>query len=677
MISLKNISKRYGTRVLFSDVSFDVLAGEKIGLVGRNGHGKTTLFRLITGEEEPNEGKILRPNNYSIGYLGQHLEFTPHPVPPFGGTGGIPPHGQKTETKGTTDVIPWGSTKPTVLEEGCEGLAPEEIGAEWKVEKILSGLGFREEDFIRNPSEFSGGFQMRIALAKALVSEPNMLLLDEPTNFLDIVSIRWLEKFLRSWKGEMIVISHDRDLIDGVTTHIVGIHRAMVRKIKGSTGKYYAQLYADEVLHEKRRVQDEKKRKEMMEYIDTFRSKASHAKGVQSSIKKLEKMEKLDKLEEIRTLSFEFNYEPFRAGQVMDVNDLTFSYGGKEPYLISGLNFTVNRHDKICIVGKNGKGKTTLLRLLSGRLKAVSGSVKTQPAAVPAYYEQANTADLNDDLTVEEEISMGRAFIDKSRTRGICGAMMFSGDDAEKKVKVLSGGERSRVLLGKLLVAPANILFLDEPLHHLDIESCQAMMDAVKDFEGAALVVAHDEHFLNEVATKLIVFKNDRAFLYPGNYREFLDSIGWEEDDENKPAAKHAASRPSPPGVQPSVPSGQSGAPVPPKSGVGRTVKRDSGKMTRKARAEFIAMRSRILTPLERKIKDLEDEIISSEARVAAVNEELTGAPAKGGFGAIRRSELSRELKELAEKIDSCYAQLDSAMKEYDTEKRKYSDDSR
>ncbi len=643
MISIKNMSKQYATRVLFSDVSFDVLAGERVGLVGRNGHGKTTLFRIITGEEEPDEGKVFMPNNYAIGYLGQHLAFS----------------------------------KPTVLEEGCQGLSPEEMGAEWKVEKILSGLGFREEDFGRNPSELSGGFRMRIALTKALVSEPNMLLLDEPTNFLDIISIRWLEKFLRSWKGELIVISHDRDLVDSVTTHIVGIHRGRVRKCRGSTGKYYAQLHKDEELHEKRRVEDEKKRKQMMVYVNTFRSKASHAKGVQSSIKKLEKMEKLDKLEEIRTLSFSFNYEPFRAGQVMDVNDLTFSYDGRQPYLISGLNFTVNRHDKICIVGKNGKGKTTLLKLLSGRLTPVGGSVKTHTAALPAYYEQANTADLNDELTVEEEISLGRAFIEKSRVRGICGAMMFSGDDAEKKVKVLSGGERSRLLLGKLLVAPSNILFLDEPTHHLDIESCQAMMDAVRDFEGAALVVAHDEHFLNEVATKLIVFKNDKVFFYPGTYREFLDSIGW-EDDEDKPLPAMKT-----PAVG-QAPSGQSGAPaaipqpggtVPPKIGAAHGAKGHSSKMSRKARAEFNAMRSKVVKPLEEKIKSLEDEIISSEAGMAAVNGELAKASAKGGLGAIRRSELSRELKELAEKIDSCYAQLDVTMKTYDAEKRKYSDE--
>ncbi|MFH0764012.1 MAG: ABC-F family ATP-binding cassette domain-containing protein [Candidatus Omnitrophota bacterium] len=639
MISIKNISKRYAARVLFEDVSFDVLAGEKIGLVGRNGHGKTTLFRIITGEEEPDKGKVFMPNNYSVGYLGQHLIFT----------------------------------KPTVLEEGCRGLSPEDLGAEWKVEKILSGLGFGKKDFIISPSEFSGGFQMRIALAKVLVSEPNMLLLDEPTNFLDIVSIRWLEKFLHSWKGELIVISHDRDLVDNVTTHIVGIHRGMVRKMKGPTGKYYTQLYKDEEAHEKRRLEDEKKRKQMMEYVNTFRAKASHAKAVQSSIKKLEKMEKLDKLEEIRTLSFSFNYEEFRAGQVMDVNGLTFSYDGKEPYLIKELNFTVNSHDKICIIGKNGKGKTTLLKLLSGLLKPVSGSVKTHTAALPAYYEQANTADLNDELTVEEEISQGRAFIDKSRVRGICGAMMFSGDDAEKKVKVLSGGERSRVLLGKLLAAPSNVLFLDEPTHHLDIESCQAMMDAVRDFEGAALVVAHDEHFLNEVATKLIVFKNDRAFLYPGNYREFLDSVGWKEDDGDNPLPKPQ----SPEGARPSQsPSSSEGSaapeaipqpilPVPPKK----------RKMSRKERAEFVAMRSSILNPLKEKIKSLENEIISSEDRMAAMNKELAKPSARGGIGAIRRSEISRELEALTGRIDSCYVQLDTTMKTYDAEKRKYSEE--
>ncbi len=311
------------------------------------------------------------------------------------------------------------------------------------------------------------------------------------------------------------------------------------------------------------------------------------------------------------------------------------------------------------------------MKLLPGRLKPVSGSVKTHTAATPDYYEQANTADLNDELTVEEEISLGSAFIEKSRVRGICGAMMFSGDDAEKKIKVLSGGERSRVLLGKLLVAPSNILFLDEPTHHLDIESCQAMMDAVRDFEGAAIVVAHDEHFLNEVATKLVVFKNDKAFFYPGTYREFLESVGWEEDNIERPSAPEVPVNPS----APPVPQSRPAVSALPDTVAVPAAKGHDRKMTRKARAEFNAAKAKVLKPLEAKVKTLENEIISCEERVSSVNEELIADSRKGGLGAIRRSELSRELKVLAEKIDSCYAELDKTMKEYDIEKRKYSDE--
>ena len=259
---------------------------------------------------------------------------------------------------------------------------------------------------------------------------------------------------------------------------------------------------------------------------------------------------------------------------------------------------------------------------------------------------------------------------------------MFSGDDAEKKIKVLSGGERSRVLLGKLLVAPSNILFLDEPTHHLDIESCQAMMDAVKDFEGAALVVAHDEHFLHEVATKLVVFKNDRAFFYPGRYSEFLEDIGW-EDEEDGAASKGGATSATVPSIPPepqkrqeaSENSAQNKEVSGPASNISDNSKAHTSKMKRKVRAEFVAMRSKILKPLEEKIKAMEEEIIASEKRVAAVNEELARGSAKGGLGALRRSELSRELKELAEKIDSCYAQLDIAMRSYDSEKVKYEDE--
>jgi ATP-binding cassette subfamily F protein 3 len=602
MISLQNISKQYTGRVLFSGASFDVQSGEKIGLVGRNGHGKTTIFRIITGAEQPDEGRLLMPKNYVIGYLDQHLILT----------------------------------KPTVLEEACQGLRPHESDEEWKVKKILSGLGFSEEDFWRHPSEFSGGYQVRIALAKALVSEPDMLLLDEPTNFLDIVSIRWLEKFLRSWRKELLIISHDRDFMDSVTTHIVGIHRGVIRKIKGDTEKYYDQMYEDEEIYEKRRVNDEKKRKEVMEYVNTFRAKARHAKSVQSSLRRLDKMEKLEKLGGIHTLSFGFNHSPFHAGQIMNVNDLKFSYDGEEPFLINGLSFSVDKDDKICIIGKNGKGKTTLLKLLAGRLTPVAGTVKTHQAALTAYFEQANTAELHDDSTIEEEIGSSRAYMDRTQIRGICGAMMFQGDDALKKIRVLSGGERSRVLLGKQLAKASNLLLLDEPTHHLDMESCQAMADAVRDFPGAAIVVTHDEHFLNEVATKLIVFQNGVVSLYPGPYSEFLERVGWTEDEKR------------------------------PGGGKGK-------KEERKARADLVTQKSRTLKPLEENMKVLEIRIVSSEGRLSVVNEEIVRASERGDAAKIVG--LSKEMKELVKLIDQSYEELQAATQKYEEEKKKFDND--
>lgn len=600
MISLQNISKQYTGRTLFSGVSFDIREGEKIGLVGRNGHGKTTLFRIITGGEEPDEGKVIMPNNYRIGYLDQHLTLT----------------------------------ELTVLEEGCKGLGEHEKDEEWRVKKILSGLGFSDDDFYRSPSEFSGGYQVRIALAKVLVSSPNMLLLDEPTNFLDIVSIRWLEKFLKSWRSELVVISHDRNFMDSVTTHIAGIHRGVVRKIHGKTEKYYEQLYAEEEIHEKRRLNDEKKRKQVEEYINTFRAKARHAKSVQSSIKRLEKMEKFEKLGGIHTLSFSFTPAPFQAKEIMHVHNLKFSYDGEEPYLIDDLNFNVEKDDKICIIGKNGRGKTTLLKLLHGRLTPLHGKVRTHALAQTAYFEQANTAELHDDNTVEDEIASSRAYMDRTRIRGICGAMMFQGDDALKKIKVLSGGERSRVLLGKQLACPANLLLLDEPTHHLDMESCQAMIDAVKEFPGAALVVAHDENFLREVATKLIVFQGGGVSVYPGPYEEFLERVGW-EDEEKRSSAKDK-----------------------------------NRKEDRRARAEFIALRSKTLKPLEERMKSLEEKIASNEDRLSAVNTELIEASEQ--CNAENIAGLSKEMKELTEGIDAAFKELQETAEKYEKEKKRF-----
>jgi ATP-binding cassette subfamily F protein 3 len=495
MLRIQDLKKSYGTQLLFDGASMQMGPGERLGLVGRNGHGKSTLFRLILGEEHEDGGSITKPKNYRIGHLAQHLHFT----------------------------------KPTILEEGCLGLLPEEEWEHWKVERILFGLGFSAEDMARSPQEFSGGYQIRLNLAKVLVSNPNLLLLDEPTNYLDIVSIRWLTKFLNEWENEIIIISHDRDFMDSVTTHTALIHRQKIRKVQGNTAKLYAQIEQEDETYEKTREKEEKQRKHAEAFIDRFRAQAGRAAMVQSRIKQLEKMPEKEELQQERNLDFDFHFAEFPAKMVMEASDLSFSYKKNVP-LIPKLDLTIHAQDRIAIIGKNGKGKSTLLNLLAGELKPLTGSIKTHPNMQLGYFGQTNISRLDEKLTVEQEINVSNPKLSRTQVRGIAGAMMFSGELADKKVKSLSGGEKSRVLLGKILAQPANLLFLDEPTNHLDMQSISSLVDSIQNFPGAVVVVTHSEEILRRIATKLVIFHRGKAELFLGTYDEFLERIGWEDE---------------------------------------------------------------------------------------------------------------------------------------------------
>ncbi len=599
MITIQNLSKGFGAQPLLNAVSFHLNPGEKAGLVGRNGHGKTTLFRIIAGQEPYEEGDVNVPKNYVIGYLDQTIRFT----------------------------------ESTVLEESCRGLPVEYRTEEntWKVKKVLTGLGFCEDDFFRHPSEFSGGYQMRISLAKVLVSEPNLLLLDEPTNFLDIVSIRWLTGFLKQWRNELLVISHDRHFMDSVTSHIIGIHRNTIKKVPGSTGAYYRLICQDEERHEKHRLTQEKRQKQMDVFISSFRAKARHASMVQSRLKTMAKQSDLDKLEVIENLSFSFNYEPCRAKCLMEVKDICFSYTGEDPWLIDRVNLNVSSHDRICIIGRNGKGKTTLLKLLSGTLCSQSGDIRLFPQTRMTYFEQSNTALLDPSLTVEEQILDSQTDVDRQRARNICGAMMFSGDDALKPTKVLSGGEKSRVLIGKMLVTPANLILMDEPTQHLDMESCEALMEAVDSFKGASIIVTHNERILRRVATSLIVFNRGRLLHFAGGYDQFLEQVGWDEQEsflsENQEVKK-----------------------------IRKAQKAEKRKMLRQSRAEFLKRRSHFLRPLEQKMTGLEEEISRLEKEAERSNTRLVQACEDQNADAITR--LSQSVEKLNTTLETLYEEL-------------------
>ncbi|MFW6211124.1 MAG: ABC-F family ATP-binding cassette domain-containing protein, partial [bacterium] len=468
MIQANELSVAFAGRKILEDVSFNVHKGEKIGLVGRNGSGKTTLFKIITGDIEPDSGTLTVPKNYTVGCLQQHLLFT----------------------------------EETILQEVCKGLKAGEEDDVWKGEKMLMGLGFSVEEMSKPPSFFSGGYQVRLNLAKVLLSEPHLLLLDEPTNYLDIVSIRWLINFLRSGENELILITHDRDFMDSIITHTMGIHRGRLKKTAGKTGRYFERINADEELYEKTRIKDEKKQKEAEEFINRFRAQASRASLVQSRLKMLDKMEKKTELETVETLGFSFKYSDFKAKELMKAENVSFGYEpGKK--LFDGFSINIARNDRICVVGKNGKGKSTLLRIFARELEPDEGTIKRHDNIKTGYFGQTNIERLNKKNTIEEELSEVRPDLAYSEVRKVCGAMMFSGDLALKEISVLSGGEKSRVSLGKILLNPSNLLLLDEPTNHLDMESCDSMARALDDFPGAVIMVTHSELFLKHMANRL------------------------------------------------------------------------------------------------------------------------------------------------------------------------------
>ncbi len=598
MINIENMNKSYGGRILFNKISFKVNPKERIGLVGRNGHGKTTLFRIITGKEQFDSGTFFKPKNYRIGYVRQQLDFS----------------------------------QDTVIKEGMQGLIETERDQHWKVEKILAGLGFTQKDMKRSPHEFSGGFQVRLNLAKALVGEPDLLLLDEPTNYLDIASIRWVKQFLSTWPHELMLITHDRSFMDKVVTHVLGLHRKKTRKIFGNTEKYYSQIAQDEEIYEKTRLNDERRQKEIELFISRFRAKARLANMVQSRVKTLAKLEKKDRLSKAETLEFFFQSAPFQGKHVLNSDSLSFSYEKDIP-LIKNFSLSIATGDRVCVVGKNGKGKTTLLKLLAGRLNPAKGKLTCNPRVVKGFFEQTNIKSLVDDRSVLEEILYSHADIDRQKARNICGSMMFSGNAAEKKIKVLSGGEKCRVMLGKLLVTPSSLLLLDEPTNHLDMESCDSLLAALDAFKGTIIMVTHNEMFLNALAERLIIFKNNRVEVFEGNYQRFLEKIGWEENESFADNRKKETSL----NIL--------------ESGLNK-------KESRRKRSAIIAEKSKVLKPVEIAISKTEKKIEDNETRLTTLNQELIKAS---------NANEGPKIGEIGREVHKCQAGIDNGFDELET----------
>ncbi|MGM0417879.1 MAG: ATP-binding cassette domain-containing protein [Thermodesulfobacteriota bacterium] len=607
MIAVSGVSKGFGGNLLFDSVSFKINPGEKVGLVGKNGHGKSTLMRLITEEEDPDSGEIILPKGYSVGYLSQILEFK----------------------------------EENVLNEVASSLPVNEKNNVWKAEKILSGLGFTTHDFSRHPKEFSGGYQVRINLAKLLVEEPDFLMLDEPTNYLDITSIRWLKDFLKKWPGEFFLITHDRRFMDSVVTHIAGIHRKKIKKVPGDTSAYYDQIVLEEEIYEKTRLNEEKKKKDIELFITRFRAKARLAGMVQSRVKALDKMDNKKKLDKLESLDFSFNEIPFTGKHMLKVENLSFSYKNDQN-LIKNLSFSINAGEKIGIIGANGRGKTTLVKLLSGILEKNEGEIIFNNNVESAVYVQDFLDELNDNNTVADEIFYENTDLDRTRVRSICGAMLFTGDDALKPISVLSGGERSRVMLGKLLAKPANLLFLDEPTNHLDMDSCDALVSALDNFSGAVMMVTHNEMLLDAVAEKLIVFSRDKVDFFEGTYSEFLEKIGWDEESGDS-QKKNEKAEP------------------------------EDKKLIKRKRAGIIQEKSKVLNPLKKSLDKIENEITKLEQSEADLGNEMQTASETGD--SVKLTEVSKQISEVQKEIESLYEKLEIKTQEYEDLEVKYEEE--
>ncbi|MFT6632490.1 MAG: ATP-binding cassette subfamily F protein 3 [Bacteriovoracaceae bacterium] len=536
MLNISNVTKILGGTTLYSKATFQINPGEKVGLVGPNGAGKTTLFRLITKEDRPDEGQVSIPDTYRLAYFSQNV-------------------GEMKGKSALQEVVE-GDEKVRVLQEQLRGFEAqlancadftddemnkilmkmgdvqtdfEKIGGydlETRAEEILSGLGILPEDHHKMVEDFSGGWKMRIALAKVLVMAPDIILMDEPTNYLDMETIIWLEEWLNNFKGAVLMTTHDRDFMKNVCKKIVEINFGQVTTYSGDYDFYIKEkdirLTQIKAEYASQRMMLSKEE----EFIAKFKARASHAAQVQSRVKKIEKIVRIELPPEEESIKFEFSSPPRGGDDVVVIDNLSKSWTnskGEHIPVFKGLSGTVKRRQKIAVVGVNGAGKSTLLKVLTGQTEATEGRVKIGPSIKLGYFSQYSLEVLKPENTVFDQIREELAEASDGYVRNLLAAFLFRGDDVDKKVKHLSGGEKSRLIMAKLLSQNNNLLVLDEPTNHLDIKSREVLLEALKEFDGTIVFVSHDRHFLHELAETVYEVDKGHIQVYPGDYKYYLE----------------------------------------------------------------------------------------------------------------------------------------------------------
>ena len=634
MLSINNLSFSFGSRYLFENVTFTIQSGDRIGLVGKNGAGKTTLFKILNAGYKPETGEIIKSSDYRIGYLPQELDF-------FSNSSVIEEamkaFAELLEIQSEIDDIAHNLTQRSDYEsKGYEDLTHKlsdktELfnargGATMQAsaEQILTGLGFSRVDFFRPMSEFSGGWQMRVELAKILLRQPDLVMLDEPTNHLDIESIQWLESFLRNYRGAVLLISHDRTFLDNITNRTVEIVGSKIYSYDANYSNFI-DIRAERMRSQLASYQNQQKYIEKTQkWIDRFKYKATLASRAQSKMKLLEKLEKVE-LDEFDDSALDFTFpEAPRAGAVVvETKNLNKSYGAN--HVLKNLNFELGRGERIAFVGRNGEGKTTFSKIIAGA-EPYEGVMKYGANVAIGYYSQSSAAEMPPEMTAYDFIEREAGAEMRPRVRSILGAFLFSGDDVYKKAKVLSGGEKSRLALARLLLRPSNLLILDEPTNHLDMKSKDILKSALLEYEGALIIVSHDRDFLTDLVDKTADFKDGKIKIYDGGIDYFLEKKKIDSLAELtiKKAENNAGEN-----------------------------KEQKSKMDREAQKAYDREKRR----LEREIENIENEIAKTEQEIAQIEAEM----AKADFYAH-----AEKAKNIVDKYDELRAKINTLMQAWE-----------
>jgi len=541
MIHLTNITRQHGDRTLFRNASFQVTPGSRIGLVGPNGAGKSTIFRLITDEESLDGGGISRSKRTVIGHFSQEVgEMSGRSAlaEVMAASARTVQLGEELRRMEAAMCDPQENDALAALLEKY-GDAQQEFehcggyDLENRAQAVLTGLGIRPEDYHRSVESFSGGWKMRIALAKILTLNPDVLLLDEPTNHLDVESIVWLEGWLADeFKGAVLMTSHDREFMNRLVSRIVEVADGTLTSYGGNYDFYLREreVRRDQLLASHRRQQEMLAKEE--EFISRFAARASHAAQVQSRVKKLEKIERIEIPAERKTIRFEFSEPPRSGDDVLNIDALAKTWplpGGAEKPVFSGISGLVRRGEKIAVVGVNGAGKSTFLKCLAGRTEPTAGSVTVGANVNLGYFSQHSMDQLDSGRSVFETVQEALPTASVGVIRNLCAAFLFQGDDVEKRIDKLSGGEKSRVVLAMLLARPINLLILDEPTNHLDIRSREVLLEALRGFSGTVLLVSHDRHFLRSLVSRVFEIDHGRMLAYEGDYDYYLQKSGHQD----------------------------------------------------------------------------------------------------------------------------------------------------